>query len=124
MTKKKTRILIVEDERTLNQAYQLILQKEGYEVSSAKDGKEAFREAAKHKPDLILLDLRMPDMDGNSFLREYDLKKHKDVKVIVFSNFDTQSEIDEAFGLGAERYILKALASPKELVKIVKDTLA
>src|SRR5688572_9631266 len=124
MTKKKIRVLIVEDEKTLNQAYQIILKKEGYEVFTAKDGREALVEAEKNKPNLILLDLRMPEMDGNTFLREYDLSKHEDVKVIVFSNFDTQNEIDEAYGLGIERYILKALASPKELVKLIEDTLS
>lgn len=124
MTKKKSHILIVEDEQTLNRAYQIILKKEGYEVSTANNGREGLAVATKQKPDLILLDLRMPDMDGNSFLREYNLSKHKDIKVIVFSNYDTQNEIDEAYRLGVERYILKALASPKELVKIIKDTLA
>jgi len=45
------------------------------------------------------------------------------VRVIVFSNYDMQNEIDEAYGLGADRYILKAWASPKELLRVVKDTL-
>jgi len=75
-------------------------------------------------PDMILLDLRMPVMDGVAFLQEFDLKdKHPGVKVVVFSNYDMQDEIDDAYRLGAERYVLKAWASPRELLQIVRDSL-
>jgi CheY-like chemotaxis protein len=125
MVKKPATILVVEDENTLNQAYQIILQNGGYTVYSAFDGEDALAKAAEHEPDLILLDLRMPHMDGLNFLRHYELKKqHPKVKVIVFSNYDIQKDIDEAYSQGADRYILKAWASPNELLKIVADTLA
>lgn len=118
------KILVVEDEQTLNEAYEMILSKSGYEVEVAHDGEEALERAKKFEPDLILLDLRMPKLNGIGFLEKYDLPKlHPKVKVIVFSNLDTQSEIDEAYKLGAQRYILKAWASPKELLNIVEDTL-
>lgn len=120
----KDTILIVEDERLLSDAYATILGKEGYEVAVAYDGEEALAVAAKNEPSVILLDLRMPRMGGIEFLRQYDLKaKHPDVKVIVFSNLDTQSEIDEAFALGAQKYMLKAWASPRELAKLIKQLL-
>ena len=123
MLKKK--ILIVEDERMLNEAYEDILKKEGYEVVVAFDGKEALELTKELEPDLILLDLRMPRVGGIEFLRSYDLaSNHPNVKVVVFSNLDTQKEIDEAYSLGAQRYMLKAWASPKELVKLVKETLS
>ena len=125
MVKKSATILIVEDENALNQAYQIILRQAGYAVVSAYDGEDALDKAASHKPDLILLDLRMPHMDGLNFLRHYKLREqHPDVKVIVFSNYDIQQDIDEAYDQGADRYILKAWASPKELLKIVQDTLS
>ena len=118
-------ILIVEDEKMLNDAYQTILKKEGHTVESAFDGKEALELAENFKPDLILLDLRMPRLDGIGFLREYKLKEeHPNVKVVVFSNFDMQKEVDEAYSLGAQRYILKAWASPKDLVEIVEEALS
>ena len=64
-------------------------------------------------------------MNGVEFLEKYDLiNKHKKVKVVVFSNYDMQDEIDDAYRLGADRYVLKAWASPRELLQIVKDTLA
>jgi CheY-like chemotaxis protein len=122
--KKPATILIVEDETSLNEAYEMILTQAGYIVHTAFNGKEALVKSDHTEPDLILLDLRMPHMDGVSFLREYQLKdNHPHVKVIVFSNYDMQKEIDEAYKLGAHRYILKTWASPKELLQIVESTL-
>lgn len=119
---KKT-ILIVEDEQALNNAYKMILEAEGYNVLSAFNGSEALEITKETEPDLILLDLRMPEVNGIDFLKEYDPKhKHPKVKIIIFSNLDMQSEIDEAYSLGADRYMLKAWASPKELAKLVKAT--
>ncbi|HJQ08669.1 MAG TPA: response regulator [Candidatus Saccharimonadales bacterium] len=118
-------ILIVEDERSLSDAYKMVLTKAGYTVRTAFDGQDALEVIKEEEPVLILLDLRMPRMDGIEFLRHFNLKeKHPKVKVIVFSNYDMQKEIDEAYRLGAERYILKAWASPKELLQVVQNTLA
>lgn len=117
-------ILIVEDERNLNEAYQMILQGSGHTIHAAYDGTEALELTKKVEPDLILLDLRMPKMGGVEFLKKYDLQKaHPKVKVVIFSNLDTQKEIDEAYGLGAHKYMLKAWASPKELVNLVDSLL-
>jgi CheY-like chemotaxis protein len=114
--KQGRNILIVEDERSL---------KSGYTVHVAFDGQEALEVANNVEPDLILLDLRMPKMDGLEFLRHYKLlDEHPKVRVIVFSNYDMQKEIDEAYRLGADRYFMKALASPKELLQVVEATLA
>ena len=115
-------ILIVEDERNLNEAYQFILKKHGYEVKTAYNGVEALEFVSKQDPDLILLDLRMPIMDGLEFLRKYDKsKEHPDVKVVVFSNLDSKEDIAEAYELGADKYMLKAWSSPKELAALVED---
>lgn len=124
--KKAATILIVEDEKTLNEAYATILGKEGYRVLSAYDGEEALSILKKAKPDVILLDLRMPNVDGIEFLRRYKSTKPASgtaSQIIVFSNLDMQKEIDQAYELGANKYILKAWASPKELVRLIKDTL-
>lgn len=120
----KAKILVVEDEQALSEAYELILKNDNYEVVVAHDGKDALEKTETYEPDLILLDLRMPRLNGIEFLEQYELtKRHPKVKVIVFSNMDQQKEIDQAYELGANRYMLKAWASPKELLKIVKDTL-
>lgn len=119
------KILIVEDEPALSQAYQTILESEGYNVTSANNGEEALKITENLEPDLILLDLRMPKVTGTEFLKRYNLpKEHPNVKVIVFSNLDTQQAIDEAYSLGTDRYMLKAWASPKELARLVKETLS
>lgn len=124
MVKKSNKtILIVEDESILNEAYQITLAQGGYDIISAFDGKEALELVEEVSPDVILLDLRMPVLDGIGFLKGFDSEKHPHTKIIVFSNYDMQKEIDEAYELGADKYILKAWASPKELIKIVKDTL-
>lgn len=117
-------ILIVEDEAVLSDAYEMILKSQGYDVATAHDGEEALEHIENRTPDLILLDLRMPKVSGIDFLRSAHLhENHPSTKVLVFSNLDTQKEIDSAYELGANRYILKAWASPKELIQIVGDTL-
>jgi len=121
----KQTILVAEDEKALNDAYTSILKREGYKVLSAFDGEETMSVAESNHIDLILLDLRMPKVNGIEFLKAYDLSSREDLPiVIVFSNLDMQTEIDEAFELGATKYMLKAWASPKELVKLVRDNLA
>lgn len=120
--KNKPNILIVEDDVALNDAYVTILKTMYSEVHTAFNGEEALHVAAEVKPDIIFLDLRMPVMDGIGFLEEYKPKQnHPEVHIVVFSNYDMQAEVDKAYGLGAERYVLKAWASPKELLKIVSD---
>jgi CheY-like chemotaxis protein len=123
--KDNVRILIVEDDRDLNSAYEMILTSSGYTVSTAFNGREAL-DAIKEQgqPDIIFLDLRMPVMDGIEFLKKYDAPAHEDTTVIVFSNYDAKKEVDEAYDLGADRYVLKARAAPKELIRIVEDITA
>lgn len=122
MAMSKKKILVVEDEQALNNAYKIILEKAGFDVRVAFDGEQALSELKEFDPQVILLDLKMPTLDGIGFLRKYDMKKHNDkVQIVVFSNFDLQQEIDEAYGLGADKYVLKSGASPDDLVKIVKN---
>lgn len=119
------KVLIAEDEKALNKAYEMILTRAGYKIKSAYDGEEALKIAATFKPDLILLDLRMPKMTGIGFLEHYhEQAGHEGVKIIIFSNLDMQKEIDRAFELGATKYMLKAWASPDELQKMVAKELA
>lgn len=118
------KILIVEDEKMLADAFQMILEKSGHNVSVAFNGEEGLAIAKNFEPDLILLDLLMPVKDGLGFLKDYDLKKkHPLVKVIIFSNLDMQKEAEEAFTLGASKYVLKAWATPKTLNNIVDEEL-
>ena len=125
MSAKNKKVLIVEDEASLNEAYQIVLASAGYDIITAYNGKEALASLETDSPDVILLDLRMPVMDGIEFLKQYKSsdKESDSPKIIVFSNYDMQKEIEEAYSLGADKYILKAWASPKELLKIVRDVM-
>lgn len=121
MTGSKMGILIVEDDKDLSDAYEIILSSAGYSVHLAENGQEALDTLARDgDPDVIFLDLRMPVMDGIEFLERYHPGEHLGTTIIVFSNYDAQKEVDEAFRLGAHRYVLKAKASPRALVKIVE----
>ena len=118
------KILVAEDEKALNDAYVMILKRAGYTVKSALDGAQALEITKTYEPDVILLDLRMPEIGGIEFLEAYKLpQNHPKVKVIIFSNLDMQKEIDQAFSLGASKYMLKSWASPKELVTMVEAEL-
>lgn len=109
------KVLIVEDNETLNEAYKLILEKDGHEVSTAFNGEEGLAKLEDTMPDLILLDMLMPKMDGLEFLRRYKADKYPKTTVIILSNLNEDEQVDEARKLGAHRYILKANTSPKEL---------
>ncbi len=113
-------VLVVEDDQPLNDAYKIILEHAGYRVLTALNGEEALVAAREVEPDIILLDLRMPVMDGIGFLTEYDPKKHPSTAIVVFSNYDSHADIDKAYELGVDRYVLKARAAPKDLLALVE----
>jgi CheY-like chemotaxis protein len=99
----------------------MILESAGYSVITAHNGQQALDTISqKGDPDIIFLDLRMPVMDGLEFLREYNAPSHENTTVVVFSNYDAKKEVDAAYELGADRYVLKARAAPKELIRIVE----
>lgn len=126
MATQSPTILIVEDDTALNDAYAMILGGvNNYTIERAYNGKEALETIEKNgDPDIILLDLRMPVLDGIGFLREYQPTKHKDTTIVVFSNYDAHKDIDEAYSLGIERYVLKARAAPKDLLHLVEGIIS
>jgi DNA-binding response OmpR family regulator len=114
-----SKVLIVEDNDHLNNAYKIILEKNGHDVAATFDGAEGLVKAGEFKPEVILLDLLMPNKTGLEFLKEYDVKKHPDVKIIILTNLGEEKQVKESMALGAHRYILKAHASPQQLASIV-----
>jgi CheY-like chemotaxis protein len=117
-------ILVVEDDKDLNNAYKIILESENHTVETAFNGKEALASLEKFTPDLILLDLLMPIMGGLEFLQHYDLtNKHPDVKVLIFTNMENSPEVTEAYSLGAARCIIKSWTAPQNLSRVISDTL-
>lgn len=119
---KNLTVMIIEDELLLNDAYAQVLSSAGIALMRAYNGQEALDQLQDATPDIILLDLRMPVMDGIHFLKKLSPKiSMPDTKIIVFSNYDDQKEIDEAFSLGAMHYMLKAWATPDELIKLIRE---
>ena len=114
-------VLVVEDNKTLNHAYKLILQKEGFSVRVAYNGQEGLELAQLSEPSLILLDMLMPVMTGIEFLEQFKPSDHPDTTIIILSNLNEDTEVQKALKLGAHKYILKASTSPQELISHVRD---
>lgn len=116
-------ILIVEDDKDLNNAYTIILSSQDHIVESAFDGQEALDKLKDFKPDLILLDLLMPIMGGLEFLQHFDLKTHTNVKVLIFTNMENSPEVAESYKLGAHRCIIKSWTAPHNLSRVINEAL-
>jgi len=119
----KKNILVVDDERDIVDLIRYNLQKEGYEVSAAYNGKEALEKAAAASPDLVILDLMMPVMDGFDTCRQLRANPGT-ARIPVMFLTARGSEVDEVVGLelGADDYIHKPI-SPRKLVARVKTLL-
>jgi two-component system alkaline phosphatase synthesis response regulator PhoP len=118
-----TKILLVEDNQSLNDVYKIILTKAGYKVISAFNGVQALKIVKQNMPDLILLDMLMPEMGGLTFLKKFNKPKDSKIKVIIMSNLDEDQDIKDAHKYGATQYVLKASLSPSELIAKVKYAL-
>lgn len=117
-------ILIVEDDKDLNQAYKLILENEGHNVRTAFNGQEALELANAKEPELILLDLLMPVMGGLEFLQNYKPSDHHNLKVLIFTNMENSPEVNAAYDLGAHRCIIKSWTAPQHLAQVINEALS
>jgi two-component system response regulator RegX3 len=115
-----TKILIVEDEESVLDPLELLLTKEGFSIETARDGREALEKFAKTNPDLILLDLMLPEISGTEVCRQIRIKSQ--VPIIMLTAKDT--EVDKVVGLelGADDYVVKPY-SKAELVARIKAVL-
>lgn len=116
-------ILIVEDDKDLNNAYGIILRAQGYNVALSFNGKEALAKLKDFTPDLILLDLLMPIMGGLEFLQNYRDSKGPKARVLIFTNMENSPEVNEAYKLGADKVVIKSWTAPHNLAKVVADSL-
>lgn len=118
-------ILIIEDDAALRDAYATVLNAEGYQTATADDGEEGLALARAHEPNVILLDMLMPNLNGIDFLRLLKPKEnYPNTKIIVFSNMSVPSDVQDAMELGATKYLTKSSFTPKEIEQIIKDVLA
>jgi len=119
------KILIVEDDKDLINAYSMILKSAKHDIKEAYDGKEALKALESFEPELILLDLLMPVMGGLEFLTNYKkMYDQSDTKILIFTNMENSPEVKEALNLGANRCIIKAWTAPQNLNKVITDVLA
>ncbi len=119
-----SKILVVEDDKFLREMVTRKLNKEGYDVSQAVDGEEGLQRMEEIEPDLVLLDLIMPNMGGFEFLEKIqDKPKMSEVPIVILSNLGQKSEVEKGLDLGAEDFLIKAHFTPKEIIKKVKEVL-
>lgn len=117
-------ILFIEDESALQKTFGEILKQEGYKMISALDGEIGLRLAKEKKPNLILLDLILPKVNGFDVLKKLkEDKESKDIPVIVLTNLESIRDVDKAIEMGATTYLVKANYSLEEVVKKIKKTL-
>ncbi|MFA5022086.1 MAG: response regulator [Patescibacteria group bacterium] len=122
MPKQRLKILVVEDESFLLDLYHTKLEQEGYDVAKAGNGQEGISLAQTELPDLILLDILMPNVDGYEMLRQLKSNpKTKNISVIIFSNLSQKEEIEKGLKLGASDYIVKTSLTPSQLANKVKE---
>ena len=112
------RVLIVEDEEGLLDGLAHNFRYEGYEVLTARNGQEGLRAALKQKPDVVLLDIMLPEKDGFTVLKELR-QRHRDIPVLVMTARNFEADVLKGFDLGADDYVTKPFGI-KELIARVK----
>jgi DNA-binding response OmpR family regulator len=119
------KIAIVEDDQAISQMYRIKFEAEGFEVETAENGKLGLDLAKAMKPDIILLDLMMPEMTGDQTLAE--LRKTpwgKNIKVVILTNMGESEVPEEVRKMGVSAVILKADMTPRQVFELVKAQLA
>ena len=120
-----TKVLVVEDDKMISQMYSVKLKQEGYEVLTAENGSAAIEQAVEHHPDIILLDIILPQLDGFSVLQELRLNKaFKETPIIMLTNLGTTDDIEKGKQMGATDYLVKANLTPGQVCEKIKEYLA
>lgn len=119
------KIAIVEDDQAISQMYLYKFEAEGYEVETAENGKLGLELIEKMKPAIVLLDLMMPEMNGDEVLAKMRSSSWgKDIKVVVLTNMGEQEIPEQVKQLGVSHVILKAAMTPRQVAEVVKQELA
>lgn len=118
------KILIIEDEPSLQRTLFDVLTHDGFKVFQATDGAAGFELARNERPDLVLLDIIMPKMNGFEVLKALKADPAlKDIKVIMLTNLETSADVEKALELGATTYLVKANYDLEEVIQKVKTLL-
>lgn len=124
MSPSNLKIAIIEDDRDLQFIYKMKFEAVGYKVMAAADGEKGLEITEKFRPDIILLDLRMPKMSGDEMLTRMRASDWgRDIKVIILTNISKSEAPPVLRFLHVDRYIVKAHYTPAQVVSIVRDVL-
>ncbi|MEA3295753.1 MAG: response regulator [Patescibacteria group bacterium] len=120
---KKT-ILLVEDDEFLRDIYALKFKKRGFNTRVAEDGIQALEEIEKEIPQVLLLDIILPHIDGWEVLRRIkENPKFEKIKIVMLSALGQKQEVDRAISLGASKFLIKSRYEPRQVVEIVEEML-
>lgn len=118
---KTKSVLLIEDDPFIADIYLTKLKAGGFEADLARDGEEALKKIKERKPDLLLLDIILPNLDGWELLRKIRQKPaYKGMRVVILSNLEQRAEVEKGLKLGADRYLVKAHYTPSEVIEEVK----
>jgi two-component system alkaline phosphatase synthesis response regulator PhoP len=124
-TSRKIRILVVEDDEPIRNLYTIKLQQEGYDVTSAVNGRDGLKKAEETGPDLILLDLRMPIMSGDEMLAEMrSTDWGSGIRVVILTNISKNEAPHALRFLHVDRYVTKVHHTPAQIVDIIREIVA
>ncbi|HSX02261.1 MAG TPA: response regulator [Candidatus Saccharimonadia bacterium] len=125
MSDQKVKVAIIEDDMAIVQMYRVKFENEGYEVATAGDGAGGLELIESFAPDIILLDLMMPNMNGLEMLQKLRSQANgRDAKVVVLTNMGDTETATRVYKMAADDYIVKAEMTPKEVTERVKALLA
>ncbi|MDD5221045.1 MAG: response regulator [Candidatus Paceibacterota bacterium] len=120
-----SKILIVEDDKFLRELISRKLVKEGYDIAEAVDGEEGIKKSEEFMPELILLDLILPGIDGFGTLEKIkDNSKTMNIPVVILSNLGQKDEVERGLKLGAIDFLIKAHFTPEEIVEKIRLVLS
>ncbi len=124
MNSNKKKILVVEDDSMISSMYKTKFEADGFTVLTASDGAEGLESAKKEKPDIIMLDVILPRLDGFSVLEEIKKDKTtKNIPVIMLTNLGTEEDKAKGEKLGALDYLVKASLTPGQVSAKIKQAL-
>lgn len=117
-------ILLVEDDPFVVEIYTTKLEKAGFSVEIATDGEEAVKKLKEKRPDLLVLDIILPNIDGWELLNKIRTELNlEDLKVVVLSNLSDKNEVKKGLNFGVIKYLIKANFTPSEVVEEIKKIL-
>jgi two-component system response regulator HydG len=121
LTENKPSILIVEDDANIRKTLSSILQQKGYKTDAAKDGQEAIQKSKTKFFNMVLLDIKLPDMEGTKLLTTMHKDQPKMMKIMI-TGYPSLENAVEALNLGADAYIIKPV-KPEKLLALIKEKL-